>query len=68
MGGLLPGIKIGLGLHPRCDDLVLRKQHGAHLQELVSLLTGKLVGIAQGLHLPVRTLCAVLVNHPPFMG
>lgn len=60
MGGLLLGIKIGLCLHPCCDNLVLRKQHGAHLQQLVGLLAGKLVGITKSLHLPVRTLGAVL--------
>tara|TARA_Y100001001_G_scaffold164713_1_gene198245 strand:- start:1771 stop:1911 length:141 start_codon:yes stop_codon:yes gene_type:complete len=46
MGSLLLRIEVGLGLHPCCNDLVLRKQHGTHLQELVSLLAGKLVGIA----------------------
>lgn len=60
MGGLLLGIKIGLGLHPCGNGLVLRKQHCAQLQQLVGLLAGKLVGIAEGLHLPVRTLGAVL--------
>lgn len=60
MGSLLLRIEVGLGLYPCRDNLVLREQHGAHLQELVSLLAGKLVGIAEGLHLPVRTLGAVL--------
>ena len=49
MGRLLLCIAVGLGLHLCGNCVLLREQHGANLQELVGLLAGELVGVADGL-------------------
>jgi hypothetical protein len=54
---------VGVGLHPRGDGVLLRDQQATNLQELVGLLAGELVGVADGLHLarsrPARPIGAV---------
>ena len=55
-GGLLLRLKVGLRLHPGGRGVLLRDQQAANLQELVRLVGGELVGEADGLHLPGRTL------------
>ncbi|EJL13538.1 hypothetical protein SF660363_3017 [Shigella flexneri 6603-63] len=48
-----PGITSRLGIefccNPGCLRVVLGGQHGANLQELIGLLAGELVGVADGL-------------------
>lgn len=39
------------GLHLRCRGVLLRDQQAANLQELIGLLAGELVSVADGLHL-----------------
>ena len=41
------GIQIGGSLHLDCNDLLLSDEHRAHLQQLISLLAGKLIGVAK---------------------
>ncbi|MCY1539251.1 hypothetical protein D9M68_748290 [compost metagenome] len=57
---MLFGLQVGFCLHTRGDGVLLSHQQATHLQQLIGLLAGQLVGIADGLHLTGSALSLAL--------